>query len=94
MYEESIDSGFFLKKKKQKTKNTYLFVGEHVLVTAGVWRSENNFQESILPFHHVGFREQNQVSGLTASTLYTEPSCWCFILVLRSGWEEPVRISN
>lgn len=64
MKSHSIDSGFLF-----FFFNIYLFVGEHVLATAGAQRSENNFQESILPIRHVGFRDLNQVIGLDSQHL-------------------------
>lgn len=51
--------------------NIYLFVGEYVLATTGVWRPENNFQSSILLSHHVGFRHGNQVVRVDSNELYS-----------------------
>lgn len=65
MRRRSIDPGFGF------VFNIYLFVGEHVLATTGVWRSENNFQPSILLIHHVGFRHGNQVIRIDSNELYS-----------------------
>ena len=35
-----------------------------------IWRSEDNFQETVLPFHHEGIRDWTQVLRLIRNCIY------------------------
>lgn len=47
--------------------SAFLYFAAYTCAMAHEWRSENSFQELVLPFHHVGSRDQIQVSMLVSS---------------------------
>lgn len=53
---------FSLSKKKKKVQRLYW---ERDIATVWLWRSENNSQESILAFYHVGHGDWTQILNLS-----------------------------
>lgn len=47
----------------------YVGVGAHVCTMVYMWKSEDNFQESVLTFHHVGPGDWTDVDRLGAGML-------------------------
>lgn len=45
----------------------HFYVGGCVHDTAYVWRSEDNFQEMVLSFHHIGLKNQTQTVRLSTN---------------------------
>lgn len=41
-----------------------------VPTSRNVWRSENNYQESVLAFHHMGLRDQTLIPMLGSKCFY------------------------
>lgn len=74
---------------------------------SSLWKSEDNLLESVLPFHHGGFRDRIQVLTLWLSVTYREQRHLASPLFLRQfftepqvhwfsclpGWLEPQRLS-
>lgn len=64
-----------------------------------MWRSEDNFHESVLSFCLVGSEDQLSVPGVATNSLPTEPSCqphnkrlrniylYCFSVLLHLGFQ-------
>lgn len=40
------------------------YVSKFICMTVAVWQSEDNFWESVLSFHHIGFKDLTQVIRL------------------------------
>lgn len=67
----------------------YVCVRECVCITVKVWRPEDDFQESILCFHHVSPRGGTQVQAWWQTPSPAEPSHWpqalfksmCFVIL-------------
>lgn len=57
----------------------YVHIRVHICATVHVCRSEENFRESVISFHHTCLRAQTQVHQTRQHLLPTEPSRLCQI---------------